>query len=142
MPQLRWYVDADTLGLAKILTQVRSDVTFPGDNGHRSRSHPRFDVAPCVITDTATDDEVWIPAVTAAGLAIITRDRHIQERTAEKTVVVAASARMFAITSKGQLDNWGLEVVVSQWRNLEYAAEEPGPYIYSLTRTSLEKIKL
>jgi PIN like domain len=96
-----------------------------------------------VITDTATDDDVWIPAVTAAGLAIITRDRHIQERTSEKTAVVAANARMFAITSKDQLNNWGLlEVVVSQWRNLERAAEEPGPYIYSLTRTSLEKIKL
>jgi hypothetical protein len=141
VPQLRWYVDADTLGLAKILIQVRPDVTFPGDNGRRS--HPRFGVPPCVITDTATDDDVWIPAVTAAGLAIITRDRHIQERTSEKTAVVAANARMFAITSRDQLNNWGLlEVVVSQWRNLERAAEEPGPYIYSLTRTSLEKIKL
>jgi hypothetical protein len=30
---VRYYVDADVLGLAKILTQVRSDVTYPGDPG-------------------------------------------------------------------------------------------------------------
>ena len=50
---------------------------------------------------------------------------------------------MFAITSHEQLDNWGLlEVVVSQWRRMERAAQEPGPYIYSMTRTSLTKIAL
>ena len=27
------YVDADVLGLAKILVQVRTDVTYPGDPG-------------------------------------------------------------------------------------------------------------
>ncbi len=30
---VRFYVDADVLGLAKILVQVRSDVTYPGDPG-------------------------------------------------------------------------------------------------------------
>ena len=28
-----YYVDADVLGLAKILVQVRRDVTYPGDPG-------------------------------------------------------------------------------------------------------------
>jgi hypothetical protein len=50
---------------------------------------------------------------------------------------------MFAITTKEPLDKWGqLEVVVSQWRAMERAAEEPGPFIYSLTRTGLSKIDL
>jgi hypothetical protein len=41
---------------------------------------------------------------------------------------VAANARMFAITSHEQLDIWGqLEVVVSRWRDLERAADEPRP---------------
>lgn len=30
---VRSYVDADVLGLAKILVQIRGDVTFPGDPG-------------------------------------------------------------------------------------------------------------
>jgi hypothetical protein len=31
--QVRYYIDADLLGLAKILVQLRSDVTYPGDPG-------------------------------------------------------------------------------------------------------------
>jgi hypothetical protein len=141
VPTPRWYVDADTLGLAKVLVQVRKDVTYPGDEGKRHRKH--WEIDPCVISDTATEDQVWIPLLTRAGLAIITRDRHIQERTGEKDAVVAARGRMFAITSNEQLDNWGLlEVVATQWRAMERAAAEPGPYIYSMTRTSLAKIDL
>jgi hypothetical protein len=56
---------------------------------------------------------------------------------------VAAGARMFAITSNEQLDNWGLlEVVATQWRAMERAAEEPGPYIYAVTRTTFAKIDI
>lgn len=109
----RWYFDADTLGLARLLVQVRRDVTFPGDDGRRSQ--PNWHLPPCVIQDTATSDEIWIPRVTQEGLAIITRDLHIGAKRAEKDAVVASRARMFAITSNETLDKWGLlEVVVSQ----------------------------
>jgi hypothetical protein len=138
---IRWYVDADTLGLAHILVQVRRDVTYPGDDG--KRRNPRWNTDPCPVTNTEVEDEIWIPQVARAGWAIITRDRHIRERFTEQAAVVAARARMFAITSREQLDKWGiLEVVVSQWRAMERAAEEPGPYIYSVTRTSIEKLDL
>jgi hypothetical protein len=30
---VRYYVDADLLGVAKILVQLRGDVTHPGDQG-------------------------------------------------------------------------------------------------------------
>ena len=30
---VRFYIDADILGLAKVLVQVRADVTYPGDPG-------------------------------------------------------------------------------------------------------------
>jgi PIN like domain len=86
---------------------------------------------------------VWIPEVTRHGLVIITRDKHIERRTWEKDQVLACRARMFAITSEENLNTWGLaEVVITQVRKIEAAAEEPGPYIYSLTRTSLHKIDL
>jgi hypothetical protein len=98
---------------------------------------------PCVIQDTATPDDVWIPQVTQAGLAIITRDKHIETRTSEKDQVLACGARMFAIASQENLDVWGLvEVVVTQWRDMERIAATPGPYIHAVTRTSLRKIDL
>ena len=58
---VRFYVDADVLGLAKVLVQVRNDVTFPGDPGgmlHR-RTRPA-----CPVGDTSIKDPVWIPEVT------------------------------------------------------------------------------
>lgn len=76
-----WYVDADTLGLAHVLVRARHDVTFPGDDGVRHRKAWRMD--PCIINDPATHDNAWIPAVAQAGMAIITRDKHIAMRTAE-----------------------------------------------------------
>ncbi|GGK72037.1 hypothetical protein Sme01_08590 [Sphaerisporangium melleum] len=137
----RWYVDADTLGLAHVLIRVRRDVTFCGDDGQRHRKS--WTMSPCPIQETATPDDVWIPRVAAAGLAIITRDRHIEMRTAEKNAVLAARARMFAITAEESLDAWGLlEVVVTQWRHMEEAAEKPGPYIYAVTRSGIREIAL
>jgi hypothetical protein len=137
----RWYVDADTLGLGHILARARPDVTYCGDSGKRKKS--RLYLPPCIIQDTEDDDDKWIPAVTEEGLAIITRDKRIQTRTNEKNTVLASGARVFAVTSKAQLDNWGLlEIVVTRWRDLELAAEEPGPYIYAVTRTAISKIVL
>jgi hypothetical protein len=50
---------------------------------------------------------------------------------------------MFAITTPGNLSVWGLvEVAVTQWRKIEEAAREAGPYIYSVTRTTINKIDL
>ncbi|MDP9409578.1 MAG: hypothetical protein M3P70_03590 [Actinomycetota bacterium] len=96
-----------------------------------------------MIQDTETDDDVWIPRVTRAGLAIITRDVHIESRTSEINAVLASRARMFAITSTERLDNWGLlEVVVTRWREMEAAAEDDGPFIYKVTRSGLATVDL
>lgn len=135
----RWYFDADTIGLAKILAMARTDATWPGDTGIRATQRLRQDPSP--ITSAATSDEIWIPRVTQAGMAIITRDKRIQSRTAEIDAVMACRARVFAITSQDNLDRWGLlEVVVSRWRDLEEASSRPGPYVYAVTRTGIRRL--
>jgi len=89
------------------------------------------------------DDDLWIPRVTAEGMAIISRDMNIADRRSERDAVIASGARMFAITARGKLHNWDLlEIVVVQWRRMEQAAKEDGPYIYALTRTTMDKIDL
>jgi PIN like domain len=88
-------------------------------------------------------DEQWIPRVTAEGLLIVTRAKRIQTRTAELEAVRRCEARMFAITSPGNLGRWELlEVAVSRWRDMEAAAAQPGPFVYSVTRTSLKAVDL
>jgi len=65
---VRFYVDADVLGLAKILVQLRPDVTYPGDPGgvlHR-RARPACPVASPAVLDTD-----WIPVVTRQAIALL-----------------------------------------------------------------------
>ena len=56
---VQFYLDADVLSLAKILVQVRGDVTYPSDPGGKVKGG-RVRAA-CPITDTSTRDHVWIP---------------------------------------------------------------------------------
>ena len=60
--QVRLYVDADILGLGKILGALRNDVTYPGDpgavlhkrTGHRARSQ-------ALMCSTRTGYPTWPP---------------------------------------------------------------------------------
>lgn len=137
----RWYLDADTLGLAHVLIRARPDVTFPGDDGRRHTA--RWALPPCPIQQTAMRDVDWIPRVADAGMAIISRDRAISRRRAERDAVLAARAPMFAIADPGRLGVWDqLEIVMHRWRDMEELRDRPGPYIYALTRTRLTEIDL
>lgn len=136
--EVRYYFDADVLGLAKVLASLRPDVTYPGDPGGvvRKRSRPS-----CPITTTDVDDDVWIPIVAARGWSIVTRDKAIQRRPAEIEAVRESGAKMFALTSREQLSGWDqLEIVMSRWRDIERLSEDPGPFIYAITRTSVRRV--
>jgi hypothetical protein len=53
--QVRIYVDADLLGLGKILAGLRNDVTYPGDPGaviHKRQRAPCPSPAPTCSTPT------------------------------------------------------------------------------------------
>ena len=137
----RWYIDADTLGLAHVLIRARHDVTFPGDDG--TRHSARWTLPPCPIQQTSARNTEWIPQVAAAGMAIISRDAVISRRRVEKDAILAAGAQMFAITDPGQLRVWDLlEIVMQRWRDMEQLRERPGPYIFALTRTRMTEIDL
>jgi hypothetical protein len=71
---VRFYLDADILGLAKLLVTVRPDVTYPGDPGGVVHKRLR---PPCPITRVDTRDRVWIPECARQGWLIVTRDSRI-----------------------------------------------------------------
>lgn len=137
---VRFYVDADLLGLARVLAALRHDVTYPGDPGAviHKRSRP-----PCPISSPAVKDSAWIPEVAARGWLIITRDRHIQEHRLEIAAVRDHRARMVALTAADAVGVFAqLEVVMSRWRDIERCASEPSPFIYAATRTTMRSIGL
>ena len=135
-------VDADTLGLAHVLIRARPDVTFPGDDGSRHKS--RWALPPCIIARADTLDPDWIPRVAAKGWGIITRDKRISEKAREKDLVRAHGACMFAITDPRQLTVWQqLVVVVGRWSEMEAKLDKrPGPFIYSISRTTMTELQL
>ncbi len=132
--KIKFYVDADVLGLAKFLMLVRTDVTYPGDPGGLQRDGRRR--APCPITDPGASDESWIPATSRQGWLIITRDRRIQDHPAEITAVRDSAARMINLSGMDARTTFDqLEALFCNWRDILRKLNESGPFIYSVTRT-------
>ena len=99
--------------------------------------------ARCPITDTSTDDKIWIPETARQGWFIITRDRRIQEHRAEIEAVRSSGARMVNLASDEAVNTFmQLEVLMCQWRRVEAMLEEEGPFIYALARTSCRLVTL
>lgn len=138
--QVRFYFDADVLGLGKLIVQVRSDVTYPGDPGGVLHKRQR---PPCPIADPRTPDTEWIPQVAAAGWLIVTRDSNIGVNLAEISAVRDNAAKMVALAGREAIGTWAqLEVLMRQWRNIDALATQAGPFIYSATRSSLRRLAL
>ncbi len=137
---VRFYFDADILGLGKLLASLRADCTFPGDPG--AVVHKRERPA-CSVKSPSADDSVWIPQVTSEGLLIITRDAKIQRRVAEVQAVRHHGATMVALASADATTLWAqLEVFMNQWRAIEKLHGLPGPFIYRASRTALTPVDL
>jgi hypothetical protein len=87
---------------------------------------------------------VWIPETAEHGWLIITRDSQIQEHLALINAVRDSNARMVALVGTDAKGTWEqLEVVMTNWRRIEGLLDEPGPFIYALTRTGgLRRIDL
>jgi PIN domain-containing protein len=123
---VQFYLDADVLGLAKILVQIRGDVTYPGDPGGKVKGGRVR--APCSITDRATRDDVWIPETARQGWLIITRDRHIQEHRAEISAVKASGARLVTLAGAEAVDTFHqMEALMCNWRQIMRLLDRPGP---------------
>lgn len=137
---VRFYFDADVLGLAKALVGLRNDITYPGDPGGVVHKRER---PPCPVTDPATADDVWIPVVASYDWLIVTRDSRIQDHRAEIEAVRENDARMIALAGKEAKGTWDqLEVFMCQWRAIVATLERDGPFIYSATRTRLRPVPL
>jgi hypothetical protein len=137
---VRFYFDADILGLGKLLATLRSDVTYPGDPGgalHKSRRPP------CPITTPHTRDLDWTPVVARATWVAITRDRHIQDHRGELAAVRDHRLRLVALSAPEARATWEqLEVVMCQWRAIEALVDQEGPLLSVATRTSLRPVPL
>ncbi len=137
---VRFYFDADVLGLAHVVAGLRSDATYPGDPGAviKRRERPA-----CPIADPAVKDDVWIPQVASLGWLIVTRDSRVQQHRAEIAAVKGSRARMVVLAGNEARGTWQqLEILMRQWRAIEACLGQPGPFIFSATRSSFRAVTL
>lgn len=87
---LRWFLDENSLGVAKALAYVRGDVTWPG--------------APGGPVPVGAKDLEWLPVIGKAGLIVLTRDKRIRSRTVERRALLDHGVRACFLTSDGTLN--------------------------------------
>ena len=122
---LRWFVDENSLGVAKALAYVRGDITWPGASGGP---------VPGGAADTA-----WLPIVGQAGLVVLTRDKRIRSRPLERQALLDHGVRACFLTSGGTLDLFSqLRLWLRYWDDIEtLVTEQPAPWLASVTRTGV-----
>jgi PIN like domain len=121
----RWFVDENSLGVAKALAYVRGDVTWPGAPGGP---------VPAGAADTA-----WLPVIGEAGLVVLTRDKRIRSRPLERQALLNSGVRACFLTSGGSLDLFSqLRLWLRYWDDIEaLVAEQPAPWLASVTRAGV-----
>jgi hypothetical protein len=112
--EVRFYCDADILGLGKLLASLRADVTYPGDPGAAVGKRLR---SACPITAPSTLDSFWISEVASHGWVVITRDSKISQHRAEVAAVRDHAACLVTLAGPDAKTTWDqLEIVMCQWR--------------------------
>lgn len=121
----RWFIDENSLGVAKALAYVRGDVTWPG--------------APGGPVPAGASDTSWLPVVGMSGLVVLTRDKRIRSRPLERQALLTHGVRACFLTSGGSLDLFEqLRLWLRYWDDIEtLVAEQPPPWLASVTRAGV-----
>jgi len=128
----RFFVDENDLALGKALAEQYGNIVYPG--------HPDLPEVP----RGALDDE-WLPIVGARRLVVITRDRRIRYRPAEKLAWIEHRVRGFVLTGKKSQTTADSRAILDRhWSAIESLVDdEPdGPWMQSVTESGLRQIEL
>lgn len=128
----RFFVDENDLALARRLAVERAGVVHPG--------HPDLPTVP----RGALDDE-WLTVVGRLGLVVITRDRRIRYRPAEKRAWIEHGVRGFVLTGrKSQRTADSKAILDRHWATIEalVLAEPTGPWMKAVTEQHIRSIEL
>lgn len=128
----RFFVDENDLALGRALDAEHGDVVYPG--------HPDLPEVP----RGALDDD-WLPVVAEKRLVVITRDKKIRYRPAEKRAWVEHGVRGFVLTGKKSQTTADSKAILDRhWPTIEAALDdEPdGPWMRSVTEREVRSIPL
>ncbi len=127
---MTFYLDASLpIAVRTAIAGVRDDVLYAGGPN-----------APA----EGTKDPIWLPIAGREEWIVIMRDKHIRTRPGEKEAFIRAKLRAFCLTNAGNATRWQiLELLVARWPRIEQiAGSEPGPYIYSVTASTMRPLAI
>ena len=130
LPDVRFFVDADLLGVGKALAVVRKDVVHP--------AHRR-----CPDIRPETPDSVWLPIVGEAGWIAISRNKRVRYNPVENRLLRQHGVRAIFLTGGRNMTSWDrLVLLVGHWEAIEASIDEAGPWVKALTRTGLAELRM
>ena len=85
-----------------------------------------------------TADEIWLAEAGRQGWVVVTRDKQIRRRYAERRAILDNNVGCFILGHKQTLNRWNLlKVIVGTLDDMEQRfAETPRPFIFTIDSTS------
>jgi hypothetical protein len=102
--------------------------------------HPDMDECRINVGDKDAD---WLPYVGRKDWATIMRDQHIDTRSGERKAFMENNVRAFVLTGSGEFYMWDMvKLLMHRWDRIikQVSSGEPGPYLYSVTRTTFRRL--
>lgn len=128
----RFFVDENDLALGRALAHQHGDVVYPGHADLRD------------VPRGALDDD-WLPVIGERRLVVITRDKKIRYRAAEKRAWVEHKVRGLVLTGRrSQTTADSLAILDRHWSSIEALvdSEPDGPWMRAVTGSGLRLISL
>jgi len=92
--------------------------------------------------DESVADETWLEEAGRRGWAVLMKDERIRRRPAEKAMLLRAAVRCFVITRGDLRAEQMAQRFLANLAAMERACAEPGPFIYAVHETRLERLSL
>ena len=127
-----FFVDENDLALGRALASAHDDVVYPG--------HPDLPEVP-----RSTPDDEWLRVIGTRQLVVITRDKRIRYRAAEKQAWIAHRVRGFVLTgTKSQSTRDSTSLIEHFWTQINHiVSDDPiGPWMRSITGDRIRRIEL
>ena len=85
-------------------------------------------------------DEEWLERVGREGWVAFTKDTRIRYRASETDALVRFGVRAFVLSSGNATGRQQAEIYVANLLAIRAAATSPGPYVYAVRRSGIERL--
>lgn len=88
-------------------------------------------------------DEEWLEDAGKKGLVVLTKDRRIKQKPAERAMILECNVRCFCVTKSKNLNADELaDLFIMHKETIYDACAEPGPFFYAVRSDKIERLDI